>query len=326
MREYRIGRLKGRFVVTWTEGGARRRFRLEALTAKDAEREARDLIMKQTAPPSGMTVQQVWTAYQTELGERRMAGKMQESGKNVLPVLGHLAAAQITRDDCRRYISDRRMVGRKDGTIRTELGCLRASLLWARRVRLIAFAPQIELPPVPAPRDRYLTRAEVGRLLSAARDPHIHLAMLLLLTTAGRIGAVLELTWSRVDLDRRMIRLATNDIGPKKGRATVPVNDTLLQALLVAQRAALSPYVVEYAGRRVTSIKTGFSAAVKRAGIEHCTIHDLRRTAGRFMVEAGVPIEEVAQYLGHSNPNVTRTTYAQFSPDHLRRASRALEF
>src|SRR5690606_35719807 len=42
--------------------------------------------------------------------------------------------------------------------------------------------------------------------------------------------------------------------------------------------------------------------------------------------EAGVPMEEVAQYLGHSNPNVTRSTYARFSPDHLRKAASALEF
>ena len=38
--DYRIGRLHGRFVVTWQAEGRRRRYRLNALTAKDAEREA----------------------------------------------------------------------------------------------------------------------------------------------------------------------------------------------------------------------------------------------------------------------------------------------
>lgn len=42
------------------------------------------------------------------------------------------------------------------------------------------------------------------------------------------------------------------------------------------------------------------------------------------MAEAGVPIEEIAQYMGHLNPNVTRSTYAQFSPDHLRKAAGSL--
>ena len=48
-----------RVVVTWTDdGGKRRRYRLDALTAKDAEREARDLILNMQAPPAGATVEQ----------------------------------------------------------------------------------------------------------------------------------------------------------------------------------------------------------------------------------------------------------------------------
>ena len=69
-----------------------------------------------------------------------------------------------------------------------------------------------------------------------------------------------------------------------------------------------------WGGRKVGSIKTGFNAAVKRARIEHCTPHDLRRTVGRLMVEAGVPIAEVTHYLGRSNPSVARSTYVQLSP------------
>ncbi len=78
----------------------------------------------------------------------------------------------------------------------------------------------------------------------------------------------------------------TNRIGPKKGRATVPINDTLMAALQTAHSASVSDFVIEWGGRKVGAIKTGFNAAVKRAGIEHCTPHDLRRTAGRFMAEA----------------------------------------
>lgn len=327
MREYRIGRLKGRFVVMWNEDdGRRRRYRLEAHTAKEAEREARDLILSITAPAKGLTVQQVWEAYQVEVEGRRQAAKMAQTGKNVLPDFGHLAAEHVTIEDCRAFIAKRRAAGRKDGTIRTELGCLRTCLRWAQRAKLIPSAPTIELPATPPPRERYLTRLEVEKLIAAAGEPHIRLAMLLMLTTAGRIGALLELTWGRVDLERRIIKLASNDIGPRKGRATVPINDTLLAALTVAREAALSDFVIEWGGGQVGSIKTGFNAAVDRAGIEHCTPHDLRRTAGRFMAEAGVPIEEIAEYLGHTNPNITRSTYARFSPDYLRKASSSLEF
>lgn len=326
MRDYRLGRLKGRWVVMWNEDdGRRRRYRLAAESRQEAEKEARELILYAQAPETGLTVSQAWTAYQEDMGERRQASKLEQVGKNVLPVFGHLGAHQVTVEDYRAYIASRRAEGRKDGTIRTEMNCLRATVKWAEKRGLINAAPHIELPRMPQPRDRYLTRAEASALINAAVDPHIRLAILLMLTTAGRIGALLELTWDRVDLERRVIKLAKNDIGPKKGRATVPVNDTLIAALQTAQASSVSPFVVEWGGRQVGSIKTGFNAAVKRAGIAHCTPHDLRRTAGRFMVEAGVPIEEVASYLGHSNPSVTRSTYAQFSPDYLRRAAGALD-
>lgn len=325
MRDYRIGRLKGRFVVMWDDAGRRRRYRLAADTAKEAAREARDLLIKLDAPKAGASVAQVWDAYQVDMGQRRQAAKLEQTGRNILPEFGHLSAEWITAEDCRAYIARRRSQGRKDATIRTEMGCLRAALKWGQKSGIIQRAPAIEMPPSPPPRERYLTRAEAQSLIASAVDPHVRLAILLMLTTAGRIGAILELTWDRVDLERRLIKLATNDIGPRKGRATVPINDTLMAALQDARAAALSRYVIEWGGRQVGSIKTGFNAAVTRAGIEHCTPHDLRRTAGRFMAEAGVPIEEIAQYLGHSNPNVTRSTYAQFSPDHLRKASGSLE-
>ncbi len=63
-------------------------------------------------------------------------------------------------------------------------------------------------PPKPAPKDRYLTRAEIDQLLAAPAEPHIRLAILLMLSTAARVTAILELTWDRVDLDRGQIDLA----------------------------------------------------------------------------------------------------------------------
>jgi hypothetical protein len=44
------------------------------------------------------------------------------------------------------------------------------------------------------------------------------------------------------------------------------------------------------------------------------------------MAEAGIPIEVIAQYLGHEDANVTRKKYARYSPTYLREAAAALEF
>ena len=37
-------------------------------------------------------------------------------------------------------------------------------------------------------------------------------------------------------------------------------------------------------------------------------------------------MEEIAHYLGHANVNVTRSTYARFSPEYLRTAAAILEY
>ena len=114
--------------------------------------------------------------------------------------------------------------------------------------------------------------------------------------------------------------------GQRKGRAIVPMTGSLRAALLEARKAALSDYVVEWAGGPVKSIKKGFKAAAIEAGLPDVSPHVLRHTAAVHMAEAGVSMEEIAQFLGHSNSRITESVYARYSPDHLRKAADALEF
>ncbi|MCE8440887.1 hypothetical protein LZ187_14095 [Rhodovulum sulfidophilum] len=44
------------------------------------------------------------------------------------------------------------------------------------------------------------------------------------------------------------------------------------------------------------------------------------------MAEAGVPISEISQYLGHSNVSVTARVHAWDSPNRLRRAAGVPDF
>ena len=76
----------------------------------------------------------------------------------------------------------------------------------------------------------------------------------------------------------------------------------------------------------VKSIKKGFSAAAKAAGLSGVSPHVLRHTAAVHMVEAGRSMDEIAQFLGHSDTRITASVYARYSPEHLRAAADALEF
>lgn len=254
-----------------------------------------------------------------------MKGKATERAENAWKALknkfGPLRPDQVTRDLCRSHTHARRFQGRADGTIGKELGCLRAALRWSDKHTPAVF----EMPPRSPPKDRRLTREEYRRLKIGAKQSglHIYIFVVLGLTTAGRKQALLDLTWDRVDFGTGLIKLSDGRHG--KGRATVPMTRHARRVLSLARKMRTSPFVIEYAGRPVASIKRGFASACKRAGLENVTPHVLRHTAAAWMAEAGIPMSEIAQVLGHRDDRITQQVYARYSPDYLRRAISALE-
>jgi integrase len=324
--DYRIGRLNGGFVVTWWADGKRRRYRLAAQSRAEAEGEAADKIRTERAKSAGSTIAELWELYRIEKKGRRIAAAMNFEWRKMAPFFGNLRPDQVTIDLCRAYTGARRAVGKQDGTIWTELGHLRTVFLWAASRRLIAYAPAVERPSKPAPKGRWLTLAEIGRLLDAPKAHHIQLAILLMLGTAGRIGAILELTWDRVDFEGGWINLRTTETGPRKGRAMVAMNAGLRAALSQARKAALTDYVVEWAGKPVKSIKTGFNAATEAAKLADVSPHTLRHTAAVHLVSNGVAMQKVSQYLGHSSIAVTERVYGRYAPEHLREEAAILDF
>lgn len=313
MQQFTIQRFRGGLAVVWYESGKRKRHRLKACTRAEAEAEARDFATGLQKPKSSLTVADLWNAYTREKAGRRVEESMLYRGKSILPWFGALRPEQITIEDCRAYVADLRRAGRKDGTIWSQMNSLRTCLNWAVKSGLMTSAPRLELPPKGMPKERYLSREEIDSLLGADCAFHIRLAMILMLTTGARVSAVLDLTWDRVDLERRQINLRTSDSG-RKGRAIVPINDALLAALTEARVAALSDHVVEWAGKPVKSIKTGFGKALKVARLKDVSPHVLRHTAAVHMAEAGVNMAEISQFLGHSDVQITASVYARFSP------------
>ena len=162
--------------------------------------------------------------------------------------------------------------------------------------------------------------------MESAKVPHIRLAILLMIGTGARNAAALELTWDRVDFDRQLINLRNPfDRTRRKGRATVPMNETLMRELKTAKEAALSPFVIEWAGIPVKSIKKGLKAAAKAAKLIDVSPHMLRHSAAVWLAEDGHTMQRIAQFLGHSNSRITEKVYARYSPEHLRDLADTLE-
>jgi integrase len=305
---------RGWWYAVWREGGETKRRALRTQDRDEALRALADYQRGLQAPRD--TVGGIWTAYQQDRPRDRAAW----AWKRLQPVFGHLRPDQITPALCRSYAAARARDGVGMGTVHTELTFLRAALNW----HAAGAGHGVELPAKPAPNSRHLTRAEYARLLGACVTPHVRLFVVLALATAGRMGAILDLTWDRVDLDAGMVRLAA---GPqtRKGRATVPLTDSARRELVAAYAARTSPYVIEYGGKQVGKIRKAFERAAEAAGLPWVTPHALRHSAAVWMAEAGVPMAEIAQVLGHTSEAVTFRVYARFSPAYLRKAVGALE-
>lgn len=330
MPEWRITKLRGELALTFDQNGKRRRLTLGTNDPSKAYLIAPALYAEVTRP-EGRTVRDLWQAYTSDKAGKAVLETMSHTWKALEARFGDRHGESITKEDCREHIKQRRnevWQGRKlsDGTIHTELGHLRTVLKWAASNKLIAYAPEIERPTKPEAKDRHLTRDEVARILAAAKTPHLRLAIILMVATAARVTALLELKWERVDFTRKLIHLRDpEDPMIRKGRAIVPINSSLMAALRDAKRGAMSDYVIEWAGDPIKSLKRGIATAAKEAGLEDVSAHVFRHTAAVWLAEAGRPMEEIAQYLGHSNPSITRRVYARYSPDYLRQSADALE-
>ncbi|WP_374389305.1 tyrosine-type recombinase/integrase, partial [Sandaracinobacter sp.] len=89
--------------------------------------------------------------------------------------------------------------------------------------------------------------------------------------------------------------------------------------------ARTTDHVIEHGGGPVASVKKAFELASERVGFK-VTPYTLRHSAAVWMAEAGVPMEEIAAYMGHSDARTTFRNYARFSPDYLRKAASALDW
>ncbi len=105
-----------------------------------------------------------------------------------------------------------------------------------------------------------------------------------MLTTAARVGAVLDLKWDRVDFPREHIRLApaghdnaqgagdrADQCHPDGGRFRMP------------RKGARTDHVIEWNGEPGSaSIKTGFKAAVVESKLSDVSPHVLAPHGGRL--------------------------------------------
>lgn len=264
--------------------------------------------------------------------------------KPVRERFGDWRAVDLTAEAVDAYVEDRLEAGKAPATINRETQLLgQAMRLALARHRLVA-VPAIRHLPENNARQGFFERPEFEAVVSALPEYLMDFARFAFLT-GWRKGEIASLAWADVDLDGGAIRLRPEASKNGRGRTVVLAGD--LAALVrrrerarLVERKDGEPLVVDLVfhrdGEPVGDFRKAWASACVAAGLYHVVVvdtagterkvpdrlfHDLRRTAVRNMVRAGVREGVAMAISGH----VTRSVFDRYnitSEDDLREAAR----
>jgi integrase len=236
--------------------------------------------------------------------------------------------AQMGRDGCGRT------------TIVRALGVLSGVLSDAVKAKRLSHNPAKGVENLPRRNERrrvYLSSEDVHRLADEAGP---HRALVLTLAYCGlRWGEAIGMRVGDVEFLRCRLAVSENavqiggrhEVGPTKGRKwrSVPVPAFVLEelSLLCQGKSAQDLVFTGPRGGYLPQPKTSsgwLEAAVKRAGVQRITPHDLRHTCASLAVSAGVNVLVLQRMLGHTSAKMTLDTYADLFDTDLDAAAEAL--
>jgi integrase len=267
-------------------------------------------------------VADILSAYATDVAAtRKSAVNISYNIGSLLRWWGHRPASDITARNCRSYASTK-----TDSAAAQDLKVLRAACNhWSREYAQIIPAPVVWKPKEGRPRERWLTRSELARLLMAARKvPHLRRFIIVAYYSGSRPGVVLRLCWDQIDLSQGvMARIAPGEAADAKKRAPpVRLGKRILSHLRRWKRLdnGTVSYLCHYEGRMVDDPHGSWKRAVEAAGLTGVTRHTLRHTRATHLMQAGIDIWEAAGFLGMTVKTL-ETVYGKHHPDWQERAA-----
>jgi integrase len=345
LRIYPTGRKA--FVVKYRTNSRRQRLPVlgtfgRDLTLDEARRRAREVLgdVARGLDPSeekererqGETVRALCAAYMQRHGNAKKSGKddQRRIDRHILPNWGNLKATALRRADVAALHVKIGTTARYEANRMVALVSKMFEL--ARRW---GFVPEDHPNPARGvdhfreeKRDRWITPEELPRLARAInQEPNesARFALWLYLLTGARKSELLRARWDDVSFERAELRLADT----KAGRTHyIPLSSPAMALLQQIPRRAGNPHV--FPGRELTpefqrdpaplvNIAKAWNRVRKAAGVEDVRLHDLRRTVGSWLAQAGNSLHLIGRVLNHSNVSTTQV-YARFGEDHVRAA------
>lgn len=217
---------------------------------------------------------------------------------------GGRRAVDITTQTMREFAKARRASGAEPGTVNRDLGVLSRMFTLASQAGRISRRPYFPRLPENPPRQGFLEHAEyraVREHLSAPFRDMLDFGYL----SGWRRGEILTLEWRDVDRAPGVIRLRPEVSKTREGRVLVlsgPLRE-VIERRWRGQELGDSRVFYE-AARSLQWFKNAWVRACKSAGCPGRLFHDLRRTAIRNMVRAGIPERVAMQISGHKTRSI----------------------
>ena len=245
--------------------------------------------------------------------------------KNIGSVMGILGAqtaiAALNDEDVDRLITELEAKGNSNGTINRKLAALSRVITFAIQRKWRTERLDLQRRPEPKGRIRYLSAGEEVALLTTTRNMGYDEAadvFACLIDLGCRVSELLGIAWQDVTPHGVSFWRTKND-SPR----TVPMTKRVTSILTRRQLAGCAvPFAITYEALR--RVWDRVRAQLALAGDPQWVIHMLRHTCASRLVQRGVPLLVVKDWMGHKTIQVTMR-YAHLCPSNLASAVLALE-
>lgn len=286
------------------------------------------------SPTWGEWCERWWTARAVE--PATLGSEMSMIKTHIAPRWADIKIDEIRRLDVQEWVAGLPVAQESSRRI---LGVLVSSLSAAVEEGVLDMNPahRIKMPPRPQGREVFLSKDQFSALAAAIPKPEDRAVIKMLAGTGMRWGELAGLHWHNLDLARGIVTVrdvhSAKEVKPyPKGRKQrhVPLFDWVVEDIddtatrvacgaihrvgicasgLVFHTSTGQPITSRNFSRRV------LAPALKRAGLGGIglTLHDLRHTYASWLVQAGIPLERVAELLGHASITTTQI-YAHLMP------------
>ena len=282
----------------------------------ESEKEARRLLKKRIgevgtgrftgAREERLTFEDLAKALVTEyeVNRRRSIRSVRLSISHLRKFFGLDRIVDITTDRIKAYAANRQREEAANASINRELAALKRMFSLAVQDGLLTITPYVPTLEEDNARQGFIDHGAFVKirenLLEYLKDPITFLYL-----SGWRLGEMKALEWRDVDLAGNVVHLRPEISKNKDGRV-LPLSGELLDILkrAHAKRQLDCSFVFHRDGEQVGDFRKAWSNACTAAGLGTILVHDLRRTAVRNMVRAGIPDRVAMTLSGHKTRSI----------------------